>query len=126
MDKAPFNPMNQETASYIFKYFSHLLTLEERMVVRHVTTSFKLENASAISESRMKIFLEKGWLSKDQSVLDLLAEGYENFELKAAQRILDAHKDLVYFNNCPKCKKLARTPKAQQCRFCGHQWHSQT
>lgn len=31
--------------------------------------------------------------------------------------------DHVLFNNCPKCKKLARTPKAKQCRYCGYNWH---
>ena len=26
-------------------------------------------------------------------------------------------------NNCPKCGKLARTPKAKQCRYCFYNWH---
>jgi hypothetical protein len=29
----------------------------------------------------------------------------------------------IYFNNYPVCRKLARTLKAKQCRFCGHDWH---
>lgn len=29
----------------------------------------------------------------------------------------------VFFNNCPKCGKLAITPQAKQCRFCSYNWH---
>ena len=49
-------------------------------------------------------------------------EGYDNFERKVAKRIVQQNPGKVYFNNCPKCNKLARTPYASQCRHCGHTW----
>ena len=44
-------------------------------------------------------------------------------EEELAKLILDKFRDKVFFNNCPKCEQLARTPSAKQCRFCGHDWH---
>lgn len=28
-----------------------------------------------------------------------------------------------FINRCPKCSKIARTPKAKQCPWCFHDWH---
>ena len=46
------------------------------------------------------------------------------FMVRTAQRILDKHSDEITFNYCPRCGGLAKTPKARQCRFCDHGWHS--
>ncbi|MCJ8155648.1 hypothetical protein MKJ01_17975 [Chryseobacterium sp. SSA4.19] len=42
-----------------------------------------------------------------------------------AKRIMKETPDKVFFNNCSKCGKLARTPFAKQCRYCGYSWHSE-
>lgn len=40
-----------------------------------------------------------------------------------AKIMITDYSDKIILNNCPTCKKLARTPKAKQCRFCGFDWH---
>jgi hypothetical protein len=40
-----------------------------------------------------------------------------------SKMIIENHSNEVFWNLCPKCEKLARTPFAQQCRFCQHDWH---
>jgi len=52
-----------------------------------------------------------------------LENGIDHFRLSTAERILKEDRDKIYFNNCPKCDELARTPDAKQCRFCGYDWH---
>lgn len=47
----------------------------------------------------------------------------ENEKKRIAEIILRDYSDKVFLNNCPKCGKLARTPKAKQCRFCEYNWH---
>ena len=47
----------------------------------------------------------------------------ENENKRIAEIILKDYSDEVFFNNCPKFGKLARTPKSKQCRFCGYDWH---
>ena len=34
-------------------------------------------------------------------------------EERSAKLIIESYEDKVFWNNCPKCKKLARTPKAK-------------
>lgn len=118
--------MDKETAQYIINYFSHLLSHEEKLAIQHTSSTFKLDEASQTKNitTLTKIYKEKGWLTEDQTVLDLLKEGYDHFELKAAQRILDTKRDKVFLNTCPKCEKLARTPYAKQCRHCSYDWHN--
>jgi hypothetical protein len=118
--------MDNETAKYIINYFSNLLTGEEKMAVKHTSSTYKLEHSTSENTNLTKIYKAKSWLTSDQTVLDLLKDGYDNFELNVANRILTQNSDKVFFNNCPNCNKLARTPYARQCRYCGHNWHHLT
>lgn len=118
--------MDTQTAQYIINYFSNLLTDLERMAIRHTDSIYKLENSISDNANLIKVYREKGWLTSDQNVLNLLEGGYKQFELNTANRILSQNPNKVFFNNCPKCNQLSRTPYARQCRFCGHNWHNLT
>lgn len=54
--------------------------------------------------------------------MPLFGYDVEEFKIAIANRILNDHYEEV-INNCPKCGKLARTPKAKQCRYCQFDWH---
>lgn len=114
--------MDLEKAQYIINYFSELLSIEERSAIRHTNHSIKTEDS--LDNPRVRnIYVKHGWISEDQKVLHLLLNGYDNFQIQIAKRILDQNADKVFFNNCLKCGKLARTPFAKQCRFCNYDWH---
>ncbi len=113
--------MDQETAKYIFQYFSNLLTDQEKMAIKHTLSMDKLRDSS--NTNLTSIYKAKGWITDDQTVLDLLKDGPEAFEMTAAKRILAEAPDKIFFNFCLKCDQLARTPYARQCRHCGHSWH---
>jgi len=55
---------------------------------------------------------------------NMIADGYESFKKKVAERICSQHKSELGLNLCPRCNKIARTPKAKQCRFCFYAWHN--
>lgn len=112
--------MNKELASYIKKYFGHLMTDDERLALNHHIYTYKTSN----NPRMRKKMIEKGWISEKEEVLELLENGYEVFELTMAKRIMAESPEKVFINNCPKCLKLARTPYARQCRNCGHTWHN--
>jgi hypothetical protein len=116
--------MDKEKVQYIINYFSHLLTPAERMAIKHTNSMYKLENGFD-SPNAKKRFLEIDWISENQNVLELLKYGYDHFESIVAQRILDEKPERVYFNTCPQCQKLTRTPYSRQCRFCAYNWHHQ-
>lgn len=117
--------LDKDTIDYIFTFYSHFMTLNEAAATRHYLTSYKFrETLSNDKDGENTEFLQKrGWLSMNSDVLDLLQNGFEQFRIKTAERIYEENRDRIYFNKCPKCNRLARTPQAKQCRFCGYNWH---
>ncbi len=114
------NSPNAETANYIITYYSNLLTDNERQALQHCRSTIKLEDD--IDGKRTKMYYKTGWLSADPNILGLLENGYEQFAANCAARILNENPNGVYLNNCPVCGRLARTPYAKQCKWCGHNW----
>ena len=117
--------MDQETAKYIVNYFAQFLTEKEKLAIRHTRSTIKLESANneLNTLSLTNVYKKRGWLTGDNEVIDLLKNGYDNFEISAARRILLEHKRNVFLNYCPKCNHLARTPRAKQCKKCEYEWH---
>lgn len=116
--------MDIEKAEYIINHFSKLLSSEEQMAIKHTHSVIKL-GGEFDNPTIKNIYHKNGWITKDKSVLQLLMNGFDNFQIQTAKRILEQNPDKVFLNNCPQCGKLARTPRAKQCRFCGHNWHYQ-
>lgn len=116
--------MDQETADYIAEHYYDLLKIAERAAVRHMISEFKVAS-SGNREFTTRALKHMGWLSDDQTVISLLAEGSSKFNMRVAERIMRETPEKVFLNRCAQCGQLARTPKAKQCR-CGHQWHDQT
>ena len=100
--------MDQETVKYITRYFSHLMTDDEKAALKYQMYMYK----SSDNEKQRKIMIEKGWIRQTTETDDLLRKGYEEFETNVAKRIV---------TQTPE--KLARTPVAKQCRYCGLSWH---
>lgn len=111
--------MELETARYLINYFSHLLTGAENMAIKHTTTLYKAGRSISGNAVATKMYREKGWLTDDEQVLDLLKDGYETFELNVAGRILARHPEKVFLNYGPNCGKLARTPQARHAATAG-------
>lgn len=111
--------IDQEKIHYVFKYFSYLMSEIEKLTLKHYISNYKSSN----NPTMKRLMIEKGWISSDPMVIALLENGYEEFQLNVARRIMNESSEKVFFNNCPKCDKLARTPHAKQCRYCGYSWH---
>ncbi|SHH48021.1 hypothetical protein SAMN05421866_2907 [Chryseobacterium oranimense] len=114
--------MNKETANYIRNYFSNLMTDDEKLALKYHMYTYKTES----NPKMRKMMVDKGWISEQPNIKEFLKDGYEEFELNVAKRIMNEVPEKVFLNNCPKCNKLARTPFARQCRYCGNNWHSLT
>ncbi|WP_330746277.1 hypothetical protein [Chryseobacterium sp. CP-77] len=114
--------MDRETIDYIIRYFSKLMTKDEALALNHHMYTLK-----SSENTRMRnIMIERGWINSDPEVTQLLEHGYDVFEQNVVTRIMKETPEKVFFNNCPKCHKLARTPRAKQCRYCGYNWHHLT
>jgi hypothetical protein len=122
--------MDLEKARYIFAHHGDLLNKQERAANRHLTGTAKItrgrSDAAAQIEAAKSPSRVRELLSEDPQVLELARYGYDSFVLRTAERILTYHADKIAFNHCPQCGRLARTPKARQCRYCRHDWHSKS
>lgn len=116
--------MDGETRAYIINHFSFLFTKNERLAQSHHLLMAKAQlSGGDLGAKRVELFKKTGWLSDREEALSLLANGYDAFLTRTAERILLETPEKVFINKCPECGKLARTPYARQCRYCKHDWH---
>jgi hypothetical protein len=122
--------MDVDEAKYVFHNYGHLMTPKEKLAFSHLGGTMKAtmgrSDPAAQEEVKAGSTQLRRWLSNDPEVLLLARDGYDAFVLRTGQRILRDDRDRIVLNYCPRCKGLARTPKARQCRFCGHDWHTET
>jgi hypothetical protein len=120
--------MENEKARYVLRYYGHLMTTPERLAQRHLFAIEKARHGQTASASENELRNSSHplgrLLSSDPEVLKLTSDGIGAFEVRTSQRILEGHSNEIFFNYCPRCGALAKTPKARQCRFCRHDWHS--
>lgn len=102
-----------EKLKYVFRHDFYLTNWNERFAHKNLMLKAKGWGDDA----------NAGRLSNDPKVVILEEGGLDPFVVRTAQRIISDHPEKVFFNYCPACNALARTPRARQCRFCGHDWH---
>jgi hypothetical protein len=101
-----------DRAQYILCFYSDFLTPDEQDA--HFCAFLPMKGRDP------KIFGREHYTPR---VEFLLRDGWEQcFEAMAA-RVERDHAPEMYFHTCPKCGGLCRTPKAQQCFHCHHDWH---
>lgn len=61
---------------------------------------------------------------EDPAVVKALGYGHEQFMQAVIDRILRTHRDKIALCRCPKCRRIAATPRAHQCLWCGADWHA--
>jgi hypothetical protein len=118
--------LNSEIAYYILNFHSQLMTDTERKAQGHlIAMAWKatVQRGDVPAEHEVHGHKFLRLLSDEPNVLTLTKDGYQQFKLTTAARILRDSGDKVLFNCCPQCGKLARTPTAKQCRHCNHDWH---
>jgi hypothetical protein len=104
------------------------MTMQERFAHQHLIITAKATHgrtdAAAQREVEKNLHPFRKLQSNDLEALQLASDGIAAFMVRTVQRILGEHGNEIIFNHCPRCGALARTPKARQCRFCRHDWHS--
>ncbi|KRB58127.1 hypothetical protein [Flavobacterium sp. Root186] len=111
-----------ELIDYIFQYFWKYYSETERKAIDHNFGAVKFGKYPDNTHPKIDE-VKKRFLTTDNEVLKLLENGYSEFIKNTAIRIFNEHGNELELNLCPKCEKIARTPKAKQCRFCGNDWH---
>ena len=119
--------MELDQAKYIMRYYAVFMTPEERLADRHLSATSKITHGRSDSSAQEEALASpkplREWLSTDPGVKQLAAGGWDAFAMRTAERIFREHRKEISFNECPRCGRLAKTPKAKQCRHCYYDWH---
>lgn len=111
-----------ELIDYIFQHCGKYYSTLEKEAINHHFAVIKFGKYSIGQHQKIDEVKER-FLSEKSGVLKLLENGYPEFIVNTATRIFKEHENQLELNLCAKCDKIARTPMAKQCRFCGNDWH---
>ncbi len=109
-------------ARYLWNNYAYLFSPEDRDAMKFFIGQQKAlgtENSQLAARIR-EVF---GSGVRGDAVAKLLSEGEDEFRRRACEELLTTRPDQVVVNRCPNCSRIARTPRSQQCLWCGHDWH---
>ena len=112
---------DRELTAYVWRNYRTLLTPLESLADKALMAEFKAEHSSPGMANKIR---ERWGSQDDPDVAAALADGPEVFRDRVRDRILRECPDKVILNRCSECSRLVATSLAQQCLWCGHDWHS--
>jgi hypothetical protein len=87
-----------------------------------------LRDARAGGASWAQVWLAEFEAEADQTVRAAIGDDlgtFAAFQQRVTERIKLAFlSNELRPNRCPSCRRIVRTPKARQCLWCGHDWHT--
>src|SRR5688572_21499233 len=105
-----------ELTEYIWAHYARFFTPVESKAAWAVFAEGK---AAVGSKAVAEFIWKRHGLADDPAVMEELKDGVEAFRRRTAQRILRDHGDEILINRCPQCQRIVKSPKAQQCLWCG-------
>ncbi len=109
----------QILTDYVWHYCLQQMFKFEQLGLKVASAS---EKADYVEGQRIRERLLEHYDHPDNpKVIAALAQGVDKFKETVRNRVLRDHPEVV--NRCPKCNRIARTPRAKQCRWCMHDWH---
>jgi hypothetical protein len=120
--------MDEITKSYIIHYYYDLLTPREKTAYVTMVAEQKVavHKEAFANDAELLAKYPSEWeqyISTDPEVRALLANGRKAFINAVCERVLCEEGDKIYFNRCPRCQAVTRTPTAKQCPKCFFSWH---
>lgn len=108
--------------AYVFRHFPHLLTALERRVTEYDVPIVSNSDHWKIVRLHQSLEERDGHVP-DEAVLAAMETPYDVRKQQALHRLISEKREQIFENRCPACERLARTPVAQQCLWCGYDWH---
>ena len=105
---------------YLWRNYRNLLTTLESLT----DSALRAEEKASHADEKMARMLRKHWGAQDNAeVAAALADGSDAFRNRVRDRIMAECRDEITLNRCAECSRLVMTPQAQQCLWCGYDWH---
>ena len=112
---------DRELTTYIWHNYSQLFTPLEILACHVLLLQAKAKSSS--SESMTRILRARAETSETPEVMAILADGTAAFRDQVSDRVMSDCAQQLFINRCAKCARVVTTPRAQQCLWCGHDWH---
>jgi hypothetical protein len=100
----------------------------EALGIKREKARHAIRDSGAGEASWAQVWLAEFEAEADQSVGTAIGADlntFAAFQARVTQRIRAAFlSNELRPNRCPSCRRIVRTPKAQQCLWCGHDWHN--
>jgi hypothetical protein len=110
-----------ELADYLWHNYPELFSHDEHLAARTLSAEWK---AAHTDSERIRQFLLTRMSARGNPKVDeLLADGPQEFRLRAAERVFAELSSKIDLDRCQKCSRIVATPRARQCLWCGHDWH---
>ncbi|MEY4754221.1 MAG: hypothetical protein RJA44_1896 [Pseudomonadota bacterium] len=119
----PYGPYDElgMIGNTVMRYQSELLNSLERQIADAFFIRAKTRN-STIPE-REQLMWEQCGIWQKPEVEQALERGYDAFLHSVVARLLREQSQDLHLNRCPACGRIVRTPTAQWCQWCKHDWH---
>jgi hypothetical protein len=104
---------------YVLAHFGYLLPARQVVLLKYAYQRLKRWDDESLQKPPVR-----RWLGLDDPDASKVFEnGPLAFMRTLRDQLLSERKDKIRINRCPKCSRIVRTPKAQQCLWCGFDWH---
>jgi hypothetical protein len=111
---------DEELTRFVWDYYGQLMTeFERRVGWAHLAEGKAAAGHTTVAE----FILRRHGIADDPEAKAALADGVDAFRRRVCRRLLAEHGAEIHVNRCAKCMRVARTPKARQCFWCGFDWH---
>ena len=108
--------------AYVLQYFPHLMTPLERRVTEYIAPIVSHAEDSKIL-MLYEFLEERDGHVNDAEVISAFQTPFVVRIENAVDHVLKTRRDELIENRCSQCHRLARTPVAKQCLWCGYDWH---
>jgi hypothetical protein len=115
-----------ELTKYVWLGYRHLLTADEQLadVAFGVEQKFGAHRLFVTEpEPDPELLRRRKRYENNAYVQQALRLGYEGFQAKVRDRIVQEMPESFFVNRCPACQRIVATPRAKQCLWCGKDWH---
>src|SRR5258708_16364709 len=106
--------MDLNELKYVFVYYGHLMTEQERRAYRHFHGTMKATGRSDAAAQAEAKGTSGPWfretLSDDPQILFLAPDGFVAFRQRTGKRILHDWGNEIVMNRCPRCAPRPPTP----------------
>lgn len=109
--------MDPNTTQYLLSNCHKHLTVVDAYILNHLLYG---SNFTFILKICAYVFYIEEYIHLLKNKTFLKQGNLTGIEIIIATRIIKEHPEVI--NNCPQCNRLARTPKAKQCRHCLYTW----